>query len=274
MLTISHNDLSLSYRKVGNGSRHILCFHGHGKDHKDFVAWKDFLSDYTIYSFDLFGHGRSEIPNHRIPDLPITPKEFITIFQIFFEQEKLNRVTLLGYSLGGKIALNLFQDLPQYVENIIMLAPDGLKEIGWYTKTSEIKWLQRLYQRTIDKPVWFFKFIRVLRFFRILPKGLYKFLQYQFSNKERRTNSFNTWAFYRKLFPNHDLLKNQFKNYSIPSVVVLGKYDKVIKSSFGPYFKHHVYPDLEIIELETGHDFFKPKNLSLTQSTLRKSNYL
>lgn len=264
----------MNYRKIGEGDRHILCFHGHGKDHSDFLGWKDFLSGYTIYSFDLFGHGTSQIPPNRIPDSPITPEEFTALIQIFFEQEQLSQVTLLGYSLGGKIALNLFQELPAYIEQMILLAPDGLKEIGWYTKTSEIKWLQRLYKRTIDSPVWFFKFIRVLRFFRILPEGLYKFLQYQFSNKERRMNSYKTWAFYRKLFPQHRLLKEQYSKYSVPTLVVLGQYDKVIQPAFGSYFKTHVNPNIEIIELPIGHDFFKPKNLTLTQSTLHKSNYL
>lgn len=274
MHKIVHNDLELYYSKTGNGDKAILCFHGHGKNHEDFKSWTSFLQEYTVYSFDLFGHGKSAIPEERIPKAPISLEEFKSLISQFLENEQLEKVTLLGYSLGGKMALQVFQEFPEIIEKMLLLAPDGLKEIGWYSKTSNIGWIQRLYKRTIDRPVWFFKFIRVLRFFRILPLGLYKFLQYQFANKQRRIDSYTTWCFYRNLFPVHKKLKMQFEKHPISFQVILGKYDRVIKTKFGDYFRHKVYSNTKIEELPIGHDFFKPKNLDMTQSTIMKSNYL
>ena len=42
------------------------------------------------------------------------------------------KLTLIGFSLGGRMALSFLQANPEKVEKLILLAPDGLKVNFWY----------------------------------------------------------------------------------------------------------------------------------------------
>ena len=57
---IDHNGFHLHYYPSGNGEKKLLVFHGYGQKSDDWHHYlKAFETSYTIYYFELFGHGRS-----------------------------------------------------------------------------------------------------------------------------------------------------------------------------------------------------------------------
>lgn len=273
MKSVRHTDLKLSYKQFGNGNSIYLTFHGHGKDHSDFEPFAQILKA-TVYSFDLFGHGQSQIPSERLHESPLRTEEFETLLKLFLAQENISEFAVIGYSLGGKMALNTFLLFPSQTRHILLLAPDGLKNITWYGKTSQKKLLRRWYKHVVEKPKFFFSLVRSARFLRLIPKNLFRFLDYQFATRERRFLAFQTWGFYRNAFPNPNNIQKTLTKHPINVKVVVGKYDSVIKPVFAYNFKEKYHAELEVVELEIGHDFFKEKNLDLVQKELDKTPYL
>ena len=98
--------LKLEYYTYGTGKTPLLAFHGFGRHAKDYKAFETLFGEkYTIYAFNLFHHGVSEYPEERISQDTFTKHEFKQLFAKFFSENKIEKTAIMGYSLGGKIAL-------------------------------------------------------------------------------------------------------------------------------------------------------------------------
>ena len=112
----------------------LVALHGFGRTCEDFAILEPSLGTiYTIYAFDLHFHGKSPSYPHRA-ETPFTPHEIAVFFSAFAEEKKVAKFSILGYSLGGRIALNLVEQCPDRIERTFLAAPDGLKTKPWYRR--------------------------------------------------------------------------------------------------------------------------------------------
>lgn len=99
-----HNGITISYLEGGKG-KSILFFHGVGLQATTYKKTLFLLSEkYHVIAPDIFGFGRSDIP----PDNWHFP-EYAVYFEEFLKKKRIHDVTLIGHSLGGRIALALAQ---------------------------------------------------------------------------------------------------------------------------------------------------------------------
>ncbi|KAI1820332.1 Alpha/Beta hydrolase protein [Xylaria intraflava] len=80
-----------------------------------------------VMMFDLFGRGFSDAPG----DVPYDTRLFVTQILLVLASSPLgwtgnNAFSLIGYSLGGGIAVNFAVTFPDMVESLILLSPSGL----------------------------------------------------------------------------------------------------------------------------------------------------
>ncbi|KAI0523746.1 Alpha/Beta hydrolase protein [Xylaria bambusicola] len=80
-----------------------------------------------VMMFDLFGRGYSDAPG----DLPYDTRLFVSQILLVLASSPLswtgnNAFSLIGYSLGGGIAVNFAATFPDMVESLILLAPAGM----------------------------------------------------------------------------------------------------------------------------------------------------
>ncbi|KAI1124694.1 Alpha/Beta hydrolase protein [Nemania abortiva] len=80
-----------------------------------------------VMTYDLFGRGFSDAPG----DLPYDTRLFMTQILLVLASSPLawtgnNAFSLVGYSLGGGIAVNFAATFPDMVESLILLSPAGL----------------------------------------------------------------------------------------------------------------------------------------------------
>ncbi|KAI1434519.1 Alpha/Beta hydrolase protein [Xylaria sp. CBS 124048] len=80
-----------------------------------------------VMMFDLFGRGFSDAPG----DLPYDTRLFVTQILLVLASSPLgwtgrNALSLVGYSLGGGIAVNFAATFPDMVESLVLLSPSGL----------------------------------------------------------------------------------------------------------------------------------------------------
>ncbi|WP_162428745.1 alpha/beta fold hydrolase [Pontibacter pudoricolor] len=240
----------LHYRVIGNGSKVLLAFHGYGQSSLYYHPMEQALgSDYTIYAFDLFFHGGSRL--HK-DNMPLT-KEFLKeMIGHFLEKYKIDRFSVMGFSMGGKFALTLIEQMPGRVEELYLIAPDGIKTSFWYNIATYPGWMQQLFKRTVVKPQPFFKFLQVLHKYNLAHKSLIRFANYQMDSTAKRLRVYRSWIGFRDLNFDIRMIVRLLNNYKIPVTMFLGEYDEIISPKRVSVFMDALDKG-ELIVLKTGH---------------------
>ena len=128
---IEYKYFNLHYKKIGSGPKIIITFHGFGQNASAYnCVVNQFNKYYTIYLAELFFHGKTV---WKKKDLFLDKQIWKDFFSIFLQKEKIESFSLIGFSIGAKLALASFEATPNQVKNLILIAPDGIKENFWYS---------------------------------------------------------------------------------------------------------------------------------------------
>lgn len=235
---------------IGDGSKVLLAFHGYGQSSAYYHPMEQALGhDYTIYAFDLFFHGGSRL--HK-DDMPLTKEILQEMIEHFLEKYKIRRFSVIGFSMGGKFALTLIEQMPDRVEELYLIAPDGIKTSFWYNIATYPGWMQQLFKRTVIKPEPFFKFLQVLNKYNLAHRSLIRFARFQMDSTAKRLRVYRSWIGFRDL--NFDIrhIVRLLNKYKIPVTMFLGEYDEIISPR-----RVRVFMDAldngELVILKTGH---------------------
>ncbi len=114
-----------SYRRafidVGQGPA-LLLIHGIG-DNSD--TWRPVLTqltlDHRVIAPDLLGHGRSEKPraDYSVAAYANAMRDLLTVLDV-------DRVTVVGHSLGGGVAAQFSYQFPERCERLVLVASGGV----------------------------------------------------------------------------------------------------------------------------------------------------
>ncbi len=106
--------MNLFYRKAGSGTP-IVIIHGlYGSSDNWVNIGKRLSEKHTVYMLDQRNHGRSPFAkSHTYDDLRNDLEEF-------FAHHKIEKATLLGHSMGGKVAMWFAADFPEKVEKLVI----------------------------------------------------------------------------------------------------------------------------------------------------------
>lgn len=110
-----------AYLKVGQGPA-LLLIHGIGSRHETWLPVIDELAkNHTVIAPDLLGHGQSAKPraDYSIGGYANGMRDLLTVLGI-------ERVTVVGHSLGGGVAAQFAYQFPQRTERIVLVGTGGL----------------------------------------------------------------------------------------------------------------------------------------------------
>ncbi len=246
----------ISYYRFGVGSKAIICFHGYGEEAAIFGFLNNYSGNqYTFYSIDLPFHGKTEWND----GLTFTHSDL----QQIVEQITGNhhpKLTLMGFSLGGRVALSLYQTIPEKIEKIILLAPDGLKVNSWYWLATQT-WLgNKFFAFTMKKPGWFLGFIKLLNKLKLINASIFKFVNFYIGDAEVRQLLYTRWTTLRKLKPHLQKIKDLIRENKTPVRLVYGKHDRIILSSVGEKFRKGMEEHCTLTIIHSGHQVLHDKH--------------
>jgi pimeloyl-ACP methyl ester carboxylesterase len=117
----------MAYRDVGQGPA-MLLIHGMAGSSRTWRAVLPRLSaHHRVLAPDLVGHGLSAKPRG-----DYSLGAFAVWLRDFLDELGINRVTLVGQSLGGGVAMQFVHQHPDYVERLVLISSGGLgPEVGW-----------------------------------------------------------------------------------------------------------------------------------------------
>ena len=68
------------------------------------------------------------MPDLTAKNISYTNDDLKQLFEKFFEEQSIKNISLMGFSLGGKIALQLIELFPYNINSVFYLHPDGSQD--------------------------------------------------------------------------------------------------------------------------------------------------
>lgn len=253
----------------GNGPEPLLAFHGFGQHAGIWRVFEEVLSEkFTVYAFEHFHHGRSFYPPNKRKSAPFSPDTWKGLMETFLTQQRIDTFSLMGYSLGGKTALQTLEMFPEQVNRLLLLAPDGVMESGWYRFVSRNPAGEFLYKSVINRPEVLFGVMKGMTRLGVVSEKEYKFATGQLDSEEKRKLVYYTWRSYALLRPHLATIKQIINRRRIPAHILTGKYDTVLNPRIGRVFIEGLHEGCRHIELKASHDLLRHKTAETLQPVL------
>jgi pimeloyl-ACP methyl ester carboxylesterase len=229
------------YYEYGSGAKPMLAFHGYGMTGKQFHVLKDsILTQYHVYGFDHFFHGESDLEGwaeeHILAGMPKTLVKYYLEewFNVFGRQ----KVSLMAYSIGAKFALILLEEYPELIEEVILMAPDGLSVYKGFDFLTN-KPLGKLFFRGATKSTWIApSLLKGLKTLRVIDHSLYTIAYNEIDTGKKRLDVYYTLNLIRLLKPDTDKIAQLINTHCIKCTLIFGRDDQLFpKTAAMPFIK-------------------------------------
>ncbi|WP_266369270.1 alpha/beta fold hydrolase [Tellurirhabdus rosea] len=239
----------LPVRQLSTGPRVLLAFHGIGQDCACFEPLARALDgQYTVYSFDLFFHGL----NRTLPDAALTKTRWQQILEEFLAAKGIQRFSVVGFSMGGKFALATAEVLTSRVDELWLLAPDGITVSPYYRLATETAAGRSLFRYFLKHMALFHRLGHFLSSLKLVDRSALRFAESTLSTPEQRERVYNSWIYFRDLRPDLNVLSTTLNHSAIRTRFFFGSFDRVLPVSFTTPLTRHLH-SYELTVLKTGH---------------------
>ena len=120
----------------------VVMLHGFGSSLHTWEPWAQTLSaTHRVIRFDLPGFGLTGAD----PTGDYTDARTVAMLGALLDRLGVARASVVGNSLGGKIAWMFAAKQPERVDKLVLISPDGFASRGFeYGKQSKVPWMLRL----------------------------------------------------------------------------------------------------------------------------------
>jgi pimeloyl-ACP methyl ester carboxylesterase len=127
----------------------VLLLHGFGASLHTWEPWAEVLSrDLRVIRIDLPGSGLSS-PD---PTDNYSDSRTLELLVALLDQLNIERISVIGNSIGGRIAWTFAATHPQRVNRLVLVAPDGFASPGFeYGKSPKVPFSVDLMRFTLPK---------------------------------------------------------------------------------------------------------------------------
>jgi pimeloyl-ACP methyl ester carboxylesterase len=206
----------IHYYEGGSGAPVVLV-HGLGSRAEDWANLMPQLKQagFHVYAIDLLGYGRSDRPangTYSIPDEAQYVEDFLA-------QRGLAKVNLVGWSMGGWVAMRVALDQPERIGRLVLCDSAGIRFEPDFTifdfEPTTIPAVQRLYRQLMPQPT-----------------NMPDFLARDMIRKFKQVN----WVVdrsARSMFRGDDLLDGKLGDLQMRTLIIWGKQDHLIPLATG-----------------------------------------
>lgn len=234
---------------IGSGEALLICLHGFGESADHFECLNEALGNiYTIVSLNMPFHGKTDWKEAEDFD-----KEGLkTVIEKILSLTGKQKFSLMGYSMGGRLALCIVEKMASRINELVLAAPDGLKNNPWHMFVTQTRWGNRLFKHTTYRPQLFFRLLSLSNKLGLINQSIYKFAFHSMDKLEKREQVYFVWTAMRRMMPDKKKCKKLIAQYHIETLMLFGKYDRVIPPSLGYKFSDGTFP-CKIVVLNKGH---------------------
>jgi len=127
----------------------VILLHGFGASLHTFEPWAEALkADFRVVRLDLPGSGLSP-PD---PTGDYTDTRSMALILVLMDQLSIEKASLVGNSIGGRIVWNLAADHPERVSKLVLISPDGFASPGFaYGEKADVPAVMKAMRFTLPK---------------------------------------------------------------------------------------------------------------------------
>jgi pimeloyl-ACP methyl ester carboxylesterase len=206
----------IHYYEGGSGAPVVLV-HGLGSRAEDWANLMPQLKQagFHVYAIDLLGYGRSDRPANATYSIP----DEAQYVEDFLAQRGLAKVNLVGWSMGGWVAMRVALDQPERIGRLVLCDSAGIRFEPDFTifdfEPTTIPAVQRLYRQLMPQPT-----------------NMPDFLARDMIRKFKQVN----WVVdrsARSMFRGDDLLDGKLGDLQMRTLIIWGKQDHLIPLATG-----------------------------------------
>ena len=258
---------SIHFIRWGTGPTLLICFHGYGESASSFSFLGEALAhQFTLLAIDLPFHG-STVWNE---GNNFQPEDLLSILEKGVEGLPAagNGWWLLGYSMGGRVALSLLEKVPEMVDRLVLIAPDGLKVNGWYWLATQTSLGNRLFRWTMRHPGWFFFLLRAGNALKLVNPSVLKFTTHYISDQQVRKDLYIRWTTMRGFRPNLPAIRKNIRARALPVRLLYGRHDRIIRFENGERFRKGLETWCRLMLISSGHQLLQPAHLDAIRAAI------
>ena len=121
----------------------LVFIHGVGLDHQMWARQVSYFNDFSILTYDLLGHGKTPCDKDKL-----SLRDFSNQLLELLDYLEIEKINLIGFSLGSLIALDFSSYIQKKVEKLILIG-------NTYKRSDEERLLvlNRFKQAKLNKPI-------------------------------------------------------------------------------------------------------------------------
>lgn len=129
----------------------VVLLHGFGASLQTWDLWVRGLSQtHRVIRLDLPGSGLSP-PD---PDQDYTDARSLQLLRSLLDELGVSRATMVGHSMGGRIAWTFAAQHPERTDKLVLISPDGFASEGFeYGKPMDVPFSLSLMRQVLPKPL-------------------------------------------------------------------------------------------------------------------------
>jgi pimeloyl-ACP methyl ester carboxylesterase len=265
----------ISYSRWGTGNKLLLCLHGYGESAASFAFLEEALGkEFTILAPDLPFHGRTQWKD----GLYFDPLKFTALIEEIVAAlpivagppaPSFDHWWVLGYSMGGRVALSLLENTPAKIAQLILLAPDGFKMNPWYWLATQSLPGNRVFRKLMRQPNYLFLLLRIAGKLKLLNPGIHKFMFRYIDDPQVREELYDRWTVMRGFRPDIRSIRSIIRERRIPVSLLYGRHDRIIRAATGERFRKGIEPWCKVVVLDAGHALLQAKYLDTIIALLK-----
>ncbi|MET3978692.1 pimeloyl-ACP methyl ester carboxylesterase [Mucilaginibacter sp. UYP25] len=243
------------FHEYGSGSKPLLAFHGYGMTGRQFhVLEKSILKDYHVYGFDHFFHGESKLGDWTEQQIVAgMPKPMVKAYlEEWFKLYGKQRFSVMGYSIGANVALILVEEYADLIDEIILMAPDGLSVYKGFNFLT-FKPIGKYLFRRVTKSKWLAPtLLKNLKKVKFIDESLYHIAYNEIDTEQKRQDVYYTLNLIRLLKPDTHKIAALINRHNIKCRLIFGKHDNLFPMKAAKPFID-LLPNAEVHEVNMGH---------------------
>jgi pimeloyl-ACP methyl ester carboxylesterase len=254
---IYKNGIRIHYRTGGSGPGQLLFLHGFAASHTTWIDIVRFfpVDKFRIFILDMKGFGLSDKPR----DGAYSIEDQADMVRAFIKEQGLSKVTLIGHSLGGGVALRaclqaLEEKEPISIDKLVLLDCAAYPQrLPRFFRRLKFPFLGPLFFRLIPARIMVQRAMEMVFYDQsaITPERFERYRLY-FRGKGL---AYTLRATIKRIDPQRYVnIGEQYGRISVPALIIWGEMDRIVKLKYG-LMLHQDLPGsrLKIIE-KCGHN--------------------
>ncbi len=219
----------LAFQKFGHGPLVLLAFHGFGQTHQVFNSTKKRLENrFTVFALNLFFHGESIYVDNQ----PLSKMDWQRLINSFLEAQRIERFSVLGFSLGGRFALATTESFAHRIDQLILIAPDGITNSFWYTLATQSAIGRHLFRYALDHLAQLNRFGNTLVRIGLVNQSIMRLVDYSLNTSQQRERVYQSWVSFRRIHPDLNTLGNLLTSHAVQVRFFTGAFDRIVPGTY------------------------------------------